>query len=89
LGVLVNADGVPIYYVIRDETIRQALGGIFALTFEVPIEGKTFDRDKHAVHLIFKRNKVGGTAETYITQYEGNGQGAYLALSTARDGENS
>jgi hypothetical protein len=38
------------------------LGGIFALTFEVPIEGKTFDRDNHAVHLILERLTVGGTA---------------------------
>jgi hypothetical protein len=42
------------------------LGGIFALTFEAPIEGKTFDRDNHAVHLILKRHTVGGTAENYV-----------------------
>jgi hypothetical protein len=66
-----------------------ALGGIFALTFEVPIEGKTFNRDDHAVHLILKRHTAGGTAETYAMQYECNGRGAYLALSTLRDGENS
>jgi hypothetical protein len=56
------------------------LGGIFALTFEVPIEGKTFDRDNHAVHLILKLHTVGGTAETYVTQFEGNGRGAYLLV---------
>jgi hypothetical protein len=66
-----------------------ALGGIFALTFEVPIEGKTFDCDNHAVHLILKRHTVGVAAETYAIEYEGNGRGAYLALSTARDGSNS
>jgi hypothetical protein len=36
LGVLTNADGVPMSYVIHDEKRRQemiALGGIFALTF--------------------------------------------------------
>jgi hypothetical protein len=79
------------YYVIRYETKIQemiALGGIFTLTFEVPIEGKTFDRDNHAVRLILKSHTVGGTAETYVTQYEGNGRGAYLTLSTARDGAN-
>jgi hypothetical protein len=40
LGVLTNADGFPLYYVISDETRRMEmidLGGIFALTFEVPI----------------------------------------------------
>jgi hypothetical protein len=76
LGFLTNDDGVHMAYVIRDETRRPdiiALGGIFALTFEVPIEGKTFDRDNHAVHLILTQHTVGGTAETYITQYEGNG----------------
>jgi hypothetical protein len=65
------------------------LGGMFALTLEVPIEGKTFDRDNHAVHLILKRHTVGDTAETYVTQFEGNGRDAYLALATARDGANS
>jgi hypothetical protein len=92
LGVLTNADGVPLSYVIRDETRPMEminLGGIFALTFEVPIEGKTFDRGNHAVHLILKRHTVGGTAETYVTQFEGNGRDAYLALTTARDGTNS
>jgi hypothetical protein len=72
LGVLTNVDGVPLSYVIRDETRRMEminLGGIFALTFEVPIEGKTFDRDNHAVHLILKRHTVGGTAENYVTQF--------------------
>jgi hypothetical protein len=52
-------------YVIRDKTRRMEmidLGGIFALTFELQIEGKTFDRDNHAVHLILKRHTVGGTA---------------------------
>jgi hypothetical protein len=52
LGVLTNADGVPMTYVIRDESRRQemiALGGIFALNFEVPIEVKTFDRDKLSI----------------------------------------
>jgi hypothetical protein len=89
--VLTNADGVPLSYVIRDETRRMEminLGGIFALTFEVPIEGKTFDRDTHAVHLILKRHTVGGTAETYFTQFEGDGRDVYLALATARDGAN-
>jgi hypothetical protein len=92
LGILTNSHGVPLSYVIFDETRRIEminLGGIFALTFEVPIEGKTFDRDNHAVHLILNRHSVGGTAETYVTQFEGNGIGAYLALSTARDGANS
>jgi hypothetical protein len=92
LGVLTNANGVPLSYVIRDETRRMEiidLGGTFALTFEVPIEGNTFDQDNHAVHLILKRHTVGGTAETYFTQFERNGRGAYLALATARDGENS
>jgi hypothetical protein len=92
LGVLTNADGDPLACVISDETRRMKminLGGIFALTFEVPIEGKTFDRDNHAVHLIMKRHTVGGTAETYVTQFEGNGRDAYLALATARDGANS
>jgi hypothetical protein len=53
--VLTNADGVPFLYVIRDETRRMEmidLGGIFALTFEVPLEGNTFNRDNHDVHLI-------------------------------------
>jgi hypothetical protein len=71
--VLTNVDGVPMSYVIRDETQRLEMidfGGIFVLTFEVPIEGKTFDRDNHAVHLILKRHAVGGTAETYIKQYK-------------------
>jgi hypothetical protein len=79
LGDLTNADGLPMSYVIRDETRRQemiALGGIFTLTFEVPIEGKTFDRDNHAVYLILKQHTVGRAAETYITWYEGNGRGA-------------
>jgi hypothetical protein len=50
-----------------------ALGGIFALTFEVSIEGKTFDRDNHDVHLILKCHTVGGTDDTYyVTQYAGN-----------------
>jgi hypothetical protein len=92
LGVLTNSDGVPLSYVIRDETRRMEmidLGGIFALTFKVPIEGKTFDLDNHAVHLILKRHTVVGTAETYVTQFEGNGTGEYLALATARDGANS
>jgi hypothetical protein len=92
LGLLTNADGVPLSYVIRYETRRMEminLGGIFALTFEVPIEGKTFDCDNHAVHLILKRHTVGGTADTYVTQFEGNGRDAYLALATARDGANS
>jgi hypothetical protein len=92
LGVLTNADGVPLSYAIRDETRRIEmidLGGIFALTFEVPIEGKTFDQDTHAVHLILKRHTVGGTAETHVTQFEGNGRDAYLALATSRDGANS
>jgi hypothetical protein len=92
LGVITNADGFPLSYVIRDETRRMEmidLSGIFAFTFEVPIEGNTFDCDNHAVHLILKRHTVGGTAETYVTQFEGNGRGAYLALSTARDGANS
>jgi hypothetical protein len=92
LGVLTNSDRVPLSYVIRDETRRMEmidLGGIFALAFEVPIEGKTFDRDNHDVHLILKRHTVGGTAETYVTQFEGNGRDAYLALATARDGANS
>jgi hypothetical protein len=92
LGVLTNANGVPLSYVIRDETRRMEiidLGGIFALDFEVPIEGKTFDHDNHDVHLILKRHTVGGTYETYATQFEGNGRGAYLALATARDGANS
>jgi hypothetical protein len=92
LGVLTNADGVPLSYVIRDETRRMEmidLGGIFALTFEVPIEGKTFDRDNHAIHLILKCHNVGGTAETYVNQFEGNGRDAYLALATDRDGANS
>jgi hypothetical protein len=90
--VLRNADGVPLSYEIRDETRRMEminLGGIFALTFEVPIEGKHFDRDNHAVHLILKRHTVGGTVETYVTQFEGNGRDSYLALATARDGANS
>jgi hypothetical protein len=92
LGVLTNADGVPLSYIIRDDTRRMEminLGGIFALTFEVPIEGNTFDRENHAVHLILKRHIVGGTAETCVTQFEGNGIDAYLALATARDGANS
>jgi hypothetical protein len=38
------------------------LGGIFALTFEVPIEGNTFDCENHAVRLILKRHNIGGTA---------------------------
>jgi hypothetical protein len=79
-------------YGIRDETRRMEmidLGGIFALTFEVLIEGNTFDRNNHAFHLILNRHSVGGTAETYVTQFEGNGRGAYLALATARDGANS
>jgi hypothetical protein len=92
LGVLANADGVPLSYVIRDETRQMEiinLGGSFALTFEVPIEGRTFDRDNHDVHLILKLHTVGGTAETYVTQFEGNGRDSYLALATARDGANS
>jgi hypothetical protein len=91
LRVLTNADGVPLSYVICDETRRMEmidLGGIFALTFEVPIEGKTFDHDNHTVHLILKRHTVGGTAQTYVTQFEGNERGAYLALALARDGAN-
>jgi hypothetical protein len=91
LGVLTNDDGVPLSYVIRDETRQMEminLGGIFALTFEVPIEGNIFDCDNHAVHLILKRHTVGGTVETYVTQFEGNGRDAYLTLSTARDGAN-
>jgi hypothetical protein len=55
LGVLTNAYDVPMSYVICDETRRLdmiAIGGIFALTFKVPIEGKTFDHDNPAVHLI-------------------------------------
>jgi hypothetical protein len=72
LGVLTNADGVPLSYIIRDETRRMEminLGGIFALTFEVPIEGKNFDRDNHDVHFILKRHTVGGTAENYVTHF--------------------
>jgi hypothetical protein len=41
VGVLTNADGVTMYYVIRDETRRQemiALGGIFAVTFDLTFE---------------------------------------------------
>jgi hypothetical protein len=75
LGVLPNADGVPLSYVIRDETRRMEmidLGGIFALTFEVPIEDNTFDHDNHTVHLILKRHTVSGTYETYVNQFEGN-----------------
>jgi hypothetical protein len=90
--VITNADGVPLSYFIRDETRRMEiinLGGIFAHTFDVPIEGNPFDRDNHDVHLILKSHTVGGTAETYVTQFEGNGRGAYLALATARDGANS
>jgi hypothetical protein len=63
-------------------------GGIFALTFMVSIEGNTSGRDNHTVHLILKRHTLGGTAEIYYTQYEGNGRGAYLALSAALDGAN-
>jgi hypothetical protein len=44
-----------------------ALGVIFALTFEVPIEGKTFDHDNHTVHLILKQQTGEGTAQTYVT----------------------
>jgi hypothetical protein len=90
--MLTNTDGVLFSYIIRDETRGMEiidLGGIFALTFEVPIEGKTFDHDNHDVHLILKRHTIGGTDETYVTQFEGNGRGAYLALATARDGANS
>jgi hypothetical protein len=89
--VLTHVDGFPLSYVVRDETRRMEkieFGGIFALTFEVPIEGKTFDHDNHYVHLILKIHTVGGTAETYFTQFEGNGKGAYLALASARDGAN-
>jgi hypothetical protein len=86
LGVLTRADGMPMHYVIRNETRRQemiALGGIFAISFEVPIEGKTlFDHDNHAVHLILKQHTVRGTDENYVTQYKGNRRGAYLGLST-------
>jgi hypothetical protein len=91
LGVLTNVDGVPLSYVIRDETRRMEmidLGGIFALNFEEPMEGKTFDLANHAVHLILKRHTGGGTAEICVTQFEGNGRGTYLALATARDGAN-
>jgi hypothetical protein len=70
----------------QDERKRSILVGFFSLTFEVPIEGKTFDRDNRAVHLILKRHTVGGTDETYVAQFEGNGIDAYLALATARDG---
>jgi hypothetical protein len=69
--MLTRADGVPLSYIIRDETRGMGMiniGGIFALTFEVPIEGNTFDRGNHTVHLILKRHTVGGTAETYFTQ---------------------
>jgi hypothetical protein len=91
LGVLANADGVTMSYVIRDETRRQemiALVGIFTLTFEGQIEGKTFAHDNHTVHLVSRRHTVGGAAETYVTQYEGNGKGAYLSLYTSRHGAN-
>jgi hypothetical protein len=36
-----------------------------------------------------KRHNVCGTSETYVTQFEGNRRGVYLALDTARDGANS
>jgi hypothetical protein len=37
----------------------------------------------HAVHLLLKHFIVGSTAETYITQHDGNGKEALVALSTA------
>jgi hypothetical protein len=51
-------------YVIHDETRIPEMIALGGIAFEVPIEGKTFDCDNHAVHVILKRHTVGGTSET-------------------------
>jgi hypothetical protein len=55
----------------------------------MPIAGNIFDQNNHDVCLILKRHTVGGTGETYVAQYDGNGRGTYVARPTAHAGVNS
>ena len=86
-----NENGVPLSYVIRDDSERDATvatGGYAATLYDPPFIGPTFVADNFRVYQLLIQWTSGGTAETYVDRYQStqHGRQVWLSLVGTYDG---
>ena len=86
-----NENGIPISYVIRDDTERAnavAAGGFAAQLYDAAMSGPTFLVDNYRVYQLLIQWTSGGTAETYVDTFQStqHGRNVWLALIGTYEG---
>ena len=86
-----NENGIPISYVICDDTERAgavAAGGFAAQLYDAPMVGPTFLQDNFRVYQLLVQWTSGGAAETYVDSFQStqHGRNVWLALIGTYEG---
>lgn len=96
LAQISGTDGCPLSYIIRDddeinEEEYAQMEGQMKKIYDQPLQGDYFDRDNFQVFQKLRAMVTGGLAETYLSDYEKNGDGrqAWFTLLTAYEGDDA
>lgn len=86
-----NENGVPLSYIIRDESERTTTinaGGYAATLYDAPFIGPTFVADNFRVYQLLIQWTSGGTAETYVDRFQStqHGRQVWQSLIETYDG---
>ena len=72
LNQIINEEGVPIYYVIRDPESEQEYrannGELGNMIYDAPFQGRIYDVDAFKVLQILRQWTSNGSAQTYVDQ---------------------
>lgn len=82
-----NANGFPLDYIIRPETVPTVMNDHQRVVFNAPLSGAAFDIDNKRVLALIKSNVLGTDAETWIRGCNG-GREAWLCLLSHYKGAN-
>jgi hypothetical protein len=92
LNQILNENGVPIYYVIRDpveqEEYRNNNGEVGNKIYDAPFQGRVYNDDAFKVLQILRQWTSNGTAQTYVDQ-NNDVQGAWISLLTIYEGHDA
>jgi hypothetical protein len=93
LGQQRNNAGVPLTYVIRDESERpnEFHDGMQAEIWGAPLEGPNFDIDKYLVYQVLLQWTAAGDAETHVDSFNdsSDGRAAYQTVVVNYEGEDA
>jgi hypothetical protein len=92
LNQIINENGVPLYYVIRDpdeeEEYRNNNGDIGNKIYDAALQGRIYNDDAFRVLQILRLWTSNGTAQTYVDQ-NNDVQNAWLSLITIYEGRDA